>query len=492
MKILTPEQTRILDASTIAADNIRSFDLMKRAATAFVTCFIEYVKSPARVLLLAGPGNNGGDALAVAQILSEIKGFAVKVLMCGEKGRLSADCAENLQLVEMSESIELLDVKALSEALPDTDVIVDGLFGSGLNRRLEGQYKLLIDKVNASNRPIYSIDIPSGLYADKLNDAEDTIVKATVTITFDSPKLSFFMSENEAFTGTIRIMDIGLNEYVKLEFPTPFFATEPSDIHRIKRTKFSHKGTYGHVLVVGGKKGMAGAICMASKAALRSGCGLLTIASVEDNRLIAQSIVPEAMFQDVEDMTSTAAIEKYNSLLIGPGMGTSQDAFLRLELLLEAIGKAGKSCLLDADALNMLALHQRLDLIPQQAVLTPHPKEFERLFGKTDNSYKQLQLALQKAVEYKCVIVLKGAHTRVIMPDGRCYFNMTGNAALAKGGSGDVLGGMIASYLAQGYGCEQAALNGVYFHGLAADQLVKKMNMEAVLPTDIIEELKYI
>lgn len=173
-------------------------------------------------------------------------------------------------------------------------------------------------------------------------------------------------------------------------------------------------------------------------------------------------------------------------------MGISLVAFQHLELLLEAMGKEGKYCVIDADALNMLALHQRLDLIPRQAVLTPHPKEFERLFGKTDNSYGQLQLALQKAIEYKCVIVLKGAHTRVIMPDGRCYFNMTGNAALAKGGSGDVLGGMIASYLAQGYGCEQAALNGVYFHGLAADQLVKKMNMEAVLPTDIIEELKYI
>lgn len=491
MKILTPEQTRILDASTIAAENIRSFDLMKRAATAFVTCFTEYVKTPVRVLAIAGPGNNGGDALAVAQILSEMKGFAVKVLLCGEKGRLSADCAENLRLVETSANIELLDFKAFSESLPDTDVIIDGLFGSGLNRRLEGQYKLLIDKVNTSNRPIYSIDIPSGLYADKLNDTDDTIIKATVTVTFDSPKLSFFMAENEAYTGVIRIMDIGLNEQMKLELPTPFFATEPSDIHRIKRTKFSHKGTYGHVLVVGGKKGMAGAVCMASKAALRSGCGLLTIVSADDNRWIAQCIVPEAMFLDVEGIIS-ADIGKYNSLLIGPGMGTSQVAFQHLEQLLEAIGQAGKSCVLDADALNMLAFHQRLDLIPQQAVITPHPKEFERLFGKTNNSYEQLQLAFRKAVEHKCVIVLKGAHTRVIMPDGRCYFNMTGNAALAKGGSGDILGGMIASYLAQGYGCEQAALNGVYFHGLAADQLVKKMNMEAVLPTDIIEELKYI
>ncbi|MFV0391920.1 MAG: NAD(P)H-hydrate dehydratase, partial [Paludibacteraceae bacterium] len=310
------------------------------------------------------------------------------------------------------------------------------------------------------------------------------IVRADLTYSLQFPKLSFFFAENEEYVGEWKVIDIQLHPHAIDKTETDYFYIEKEDIRPLfqPRSRFSHKGTFGHTLIWAGKKGMAGAAILASKGALRAGAGLLSVHSVEENRQILQTAVPEAIF-----LTEIKNPENYTSCAFGPGIGTSNEASEILFQLLESIQSP---CILDADALNIISENKRfLSLIPTNSILTPHPKEFERLFGTSANSPDRLQKARQKAVEYKITLVLKGAFTAICTPNGNVYFNSTGNPGMAVGGMGDVLTGIIAGLLAQGYSPEDSAKLGVYLHGLAGDLVLKEQSYESLLPSDLLENM---
>lgn len=492
MKIFNNSQIRELDRFTIKNEPIASIDLMERAAFAIYEKYMQTFHYNRPVYVFAGPGNNGGDALALARALLQTR-LNVKVLIINT-GRLSSDCETNLrQLKEnfpdaVTESAEQF-IK--SEILPDA-IIIDGLFGSGLARPLSGIYAEAVEFINNSGHEILSIDIPSGLQGESVANEKDVIVKADYTFSLQFPKLAFFFAENEKYVGSWSVLDIGIHPQAIEETETNYFLTEKSDIQNFlkPRPKFSHKGTFGHLLLVAGGKGMAGAAVLGAKAALRSGAGLVTVHGPKCNRAIVQTAVPEAIFSfdnNKKFITAVHDLQKYSAIAVGPGIGVNT---FSKEMLEQLLNELQQPCVFDADALNLFGYHTELiQFIPKGSILTPHKKEFERMFGTSTNSSEELKLAIEKAKEFGVVIVLKGAFTRVIMPDGKVFFNPTGNSGMATAGTGDVLTGIIGSFLAQGYGAEKAALAGVYLHGLAGDLALETESEESLIAGDIVGKL---
>lgn len=492
MKIFSTSVVRRLDEYTIKKEPIASIDLMERAAVGLCKKFLEIFPSPLPVCIFAGPGNNGGDALALARLLLE-KNFCVRVYLI-HTGKLSADCETNKKrliekfpgcLHDFSSEFHLVDIK-------ENAVIIDGLFGSGLSRPLSGIYAEAVQWINNSGKTVVSIDIPSGLAGEENKDLSQPIVKADYTFTLQFPKLSFFFAENESFVGKWEIVEIGIHpEAIKLE-PTEFYFLEKKDILPFlpERKKFSHKGTYGHAFIVAGSYGMAGAAVLSTKAAIRSGAGLVTVHSAAANRIILQTKVPEALFEsDIEEnfISELNNLVKYNALAIGPGIGVQEKT---AELLYQILPSIKTSLVLDADALNILSRRKEmLKNLPANTILTPHPKEFERLFGADENSYDRLLKMQLLAKNLHLVIILKGAYTRIAFPDGSIYFNSTGNPGMATGGTGDVLTGILAGLLAQNLPPEKSALLGVYLHGLAGDLALRHQSMESLTAGDVIENL---
>jgi NAD(P)H-hydrate epimerase len=491
MKIFSTSQVRSLDAYTIEHEPVASIDLMERAAQAIFEAYAKSFDLQRPVLVVAGPGNNGGDALALARILVWVKSD-VRVLLL-HNGKLSPDCEANLQRLRNLKAeiiTEITDSFAFSNVNKET-VIVDGIFGSGLSRPAEGIFAEAIDLINRSGCEVLSIDVPSGLLGELNPDTSVPIVKATRTFTLQFPKLAFLLPETGIFAGNWSVLDIGLHPEPISQTKTPFFFIEKEDIQpKIKiREKFSHKGTYGHVLIFAGSKDMAGAAVLSSEAALRSGAGLVTVHSASCNRIILQTAVPEVIFESDNHenyISEFRDLSKYDAIAIGPGINQANETALFLKSIL---GACERPVVLDADALNLIAANRNLlQLIPENSILTPHPKEFERLFGKSTNSYDRLQKASTIAQTHKIIIILKGAHTQIFMPNGKIYFNSTGNPGMATAGSGDVLTGIMAGLLAQGYQPQYAALTGVFLHGLAADLIPE--TEETMLASDIIRGLK--
>lgn len=486
MKIFTTSQIRQLDLHTIEREPISSIDLMERAADRILTQFKNDFELNRPVLILAGPGNNGGDGLALGRMLLQV-GYEVQVILL-HTGKLSSDCQQNKERMlrffpnffsEQKNSFTPL-------AITKETLIVDALFGSGLSRSLEGIYKQAVEWINSTENTVISIDIPSGLDGDKCAEKNDTIVKADLTYTLQFPKLAFFFSENESFIGEWKVIDIQLNADAIQEMITPYSFVEAREVKSMlkERDLFSHKGTFGHVLIWGGKQGMAGATILASRACLRSGAGLVTVHSVEENRVILQTAVPEAIFTD-----KLNSLTNYTAFAFGPGLGTEKDSAEKLINLLKSIKQP---CVLDADALNIISKHPDfLNDIPKNSILTPHPKEFERLFGTSSNSLKRLEKAYKKATELGVIIVLKGAHTVIALPSGRVFFNSSGNPGMAVGGMGDVLTGIIAGLMAQKYTSEESALLGIFLHGLAGDLALSEQSVESLLPSDVVEKLGF-
>ncbi|MBN2765914.1 MAG: NAD(P)H-hydrate dehydratase [Paludibacteraceae bacterium] len=490
MKIFSTSQVRSLDAYTIEHEPITSIDLMERAAQAIFEAYAKSFNLQRPVLIVAGPGNNGGDALALARILVWVKSD-VRVLLL-HNGKLSADCETNLkQLRNLRAEIitEITDSFVFPNVNKET-IIVDGIFGSGLSRPAEGIFAEAIDHINRSGCEVLSIDVPSGLHGELNPNTSVPIVKATRTFTLQFPKLAFLLPETGIFAGNWSVLDIGLHPEAISQTETPYFFIEKKDIQpKIKkREKFSHKGTYGHVLIFAGSRDMAGAAVLSSEAALRSGAGLVTVHSASCNRIILQTAVPEVIFESDNNehcISEFRDLTKFNAIAIGPGIGQTGETSFFLKSILSAYSNP---IVLDADALNLIAANDLLHLIPENSILTPHPKEFERLFGKSTNSYDRLQKASTIAQTHKIIIILKGAHTQIFMPDGKIYFNSTGNAGMATAGSGDVLTGIMVGLLAQGYQPQDAALTGVFLHGLAADLIPE--TEETMLASDIIRGLK--
>lgn len=494
MKIFVSSDIKQLDTYTIEHEPISSANLMERAAQVLTTAITKRWDKTTPFTIFAGPGNNGGDALAVARIMAE-KGYAIEVFLFNPKGELSADCQANKELVEQMDEVKFTEVSTqfAPPTLTEKHVIIDGLFGSGLNKPLSGGFAAVVKYINASSAKVVSIDMPSGLMGEENTfNIKANIIRATLTLSLQLPKLSFLFAENAEFVGEWRLLDIQLSPEAIEETETNYELLEVEDIQVLikPRPQFAHKGTFGHGLLVAGSYGMAGASTLAARACLRSGVGLLSVHAPQRNVAILQTTVPEAIVEADASETEFACptdTDDYQAVAIGPGLGKSEETETAL---LELLSSCQTPMVVDADALNMLANHRHaLTNLPKGSILTPHPKELERLVGKCQDSYERLTKACELAKTAKVHIILKGAYSVVVTPSGKCYFNPTGNPGMATAGSGDVLTGILLALLAQGYSAEEAAKIGVYVHGLAGDSAQKKVGDISLTASDIIEHL---
>ncbi len=491
MKILTTDQIRRLDQSTIQHEPIASIDLMERASRTFVHWFVEMFPGREKAVhVFCGPGNNGGDGLAVARLLSQDH-FQVKVFLLGISEKLSPDCEANLERLQKARCCSFVKLEK-GDPVPQMqvgDILIDAVFGSGLSRPLEGHWAGFIENLNRQPVTKVAIDIPSGMFADAPTNGVS--IHADHTFSFEMPKLGFVFPENFKRVGAWSFGSIGLDASFIEKEETPFYFTTSATVKKLlrKRKKFDHKGSYGHVLLVAGSYGKMGAAVLAAKAVLRSGAGLLTVHVPKCGYAILQSTVSEAMVSTSADEQFITTLDldftKYSAVGAGCGMSVNVLTNNALEGLL---GSVGKPMVLDADALNLVAADPQLfKKIPKGSILTPHLKEFERLFGKTSDSFERNALQREKAQELGVYIVLKGANSAVACPDGTCHFNSTGNPGMATAGSGDVLTGIITGLLAQSYNPFEAAIIGVYLHGLAGDLAAAEMGMEALMAGDITD-----
>lgn len=490
MQILSSDQIRAWDEFTIQKEPIRSIDLMERAAA---TCFQWIVQryEGKSFSVFCAKGNNGGDGLAIARMLSANHAVTVYILEFGHLG--TEDFQANLARLHQTQAlIKFIPTRENIPVLAPEDIVIDALFGSGLNRPIDGLTALLVSAINNSGNEIVAIDIPSGLSADNSSKG-NMAIQATYTLSFQCYKPSFLMAENELNIGKLHILDIGLHaDFLKGLSSTNILIDDA--IARLifkPRGLFAHKGNFGHALLIAGSYGKIGAAVLAAKACLRSGIGLLTMHIPSGGNSIMQTAVPEAMVDNDADekinTTVTTPLGKYDCIGMGPGLGTAYDT---ATLIQNIISSYKKPIVLDADALNILAAHTEwLSRLPAHCILTPHPKEFERLFGTSENDFERIQLAKQKAKEYNLIIVLKGHHTFIATPHEKYFFNSTGNAGMATGGTGDVLTGILTALLAQQYSPQDTAVLGVYLHGLAGDIAVKQFSEPSLIASDIIDHL---
>lgn len=494
MKILTATQLKELDAYTIEHEPIASIDLMERAAAAAADAMKRRWGTGRIFKVFAGPAGNGGDALAVARLLTQ-SGYRTVSYLFNIKGELSTDCQTNKERLEKMPEAEFHEITSQFDppALTDSDIVVDGLFGTGLKRPLNGGFAALISYINASKATVVSIDVPSGLMCeDNSFNLKTHIVRANVTLTIGLPKLAFMLSDNKDFIGETEILDIGLSREGYGKAAQQYSITEPADVARwlIRRDPFGHKGHFGHALLIAGKYGMAGASLLAARACMRSGCGKLTVHVPERNNAILQMGIPEAVLQlDANEthFTEVADTTPYQAVAIGPGLGTeadTEDAFIA------QVRHTSVPLVIDADGLNILARHKSwLQQVPSGTILTPHPGEWARMTGHKTDVYTMLMQAREMAQRHQFFIILKGHYTAVCAPDGQIYFNPTGNSGMATAGSGDVLTGILLGLLAQGYLPEAACRLGVFLHGLAGDLAAKDLGEHSLTAGDLISNL---
>lgn len=494
MKIFPSSSIKKLDAYTIENEPITSIDLMERAAEALTKAISQRWEIETPVTVFAGPGNNGGDALAVARMMAE-KGYKVEVFLFNTKDNLSQDCQTNKELLEMMPEVIFHEISTqfVPPVLTAQHLVIDGLFGSGLNKPLSGGFAAVVKYINASTATVVSIDIPSGLMSEENTfNVKSNIIHADVTLSLQLPKLAFLFAENTEFVGEWELVEIGLNKAIIQQTETNYEMLEGEEIRTLikPRKQFAHKGNFGHALLIAGSKGMAGSSVLAARACMRSGIGLLTVHAPLCNNDILQTTIPEAMVHpDLNEnyFSTPTEVDQYMAIAIGPGIGRNEETELAL---LEQLTACQSPVVLDADALNLLANHRHhLTNLPKGSILTPHPKELERLVGKCQDSYERLMKACELARTAKVHIVLKGAYSAIVTPSGKCYFNPTGNPGMATAGSGDVLTGVILSLLAQGYTAEEAAKIGTYIHGLAGDFAQKKNGMIGLIAGDIVDNL---
>ncbi|MFL5730158.1 MAG: NAD(P)H-hydrate dehydratase [Cytophagaceae bacterium] len=487
MKILSARQTAELDAFTIRNESISSTDLMERASSAFAGWFKAHFGPLQKLFIFCGPGNNGGDGLAIARLLLQ-RQYEPRIFII-KSPAYSNDFQINKDRLGKSAAIKIIGSKSDIPSMSADDVIIDALFGSGLNRPPEGLFSDCILAINASGATIVSVDIASGLFADQVTKG-NAIIQPAVTISFQLPKLAFFLPQNEKFCGEWKLVDIGLSKDFLQKTETPFFYTDEDTIKGWlrKRGKFTHKGTYGKSLIIGGSYGMIGAVILAAKACLRTGAGLCKTYIPECGYEIMQSSVPEniVLTDPSEDqITAIPELSGYTAIAIGPGISENEAT---RDALADLFARTKIPLVIDAGALNILAANpELLNKIPENSILTPHPKEFERLAGPSENNFDRLELVKTMAIRLKCCIVLKGAFSVICTPAGEFHFNSTGNPGMAKAGSGDVLTGIITSLLAQGYEPHKAAILGVFTHGFAGDAAAAKYSEYSINASDIIE-----
>ena len=468
---------------------------MERAAIQLTDSIVAEWDKDMKVVVFAGPGNNGGDALAVARMLA-VRGYNVSTWLFNTSGRLSDDCKQNrdrLKDVKQVASFVMVTEEFDPPTLDAQTLVVDGLFGSGLNKPLTGGFASLVKYVNTSPAKVVSIDIPSGLMTESNEyNVKSNIMKADVTLTLQQPKLSFLFPENQQFIGHVEVLDIGISQEGIDKTDAQFYILEKSDITPClkRRDPFAHKGSMGHALLVAGSRGMAGAAMLAAKACLRTGVGKVTVHTPACNTLPLQIGVPEVVL-DVDSDTNVVSeavdTDCFKAMGIGPGLGTNENTAIAV---IGQMRRAQCPIVVDADALNILAAHKAwLQQIPVGAILTPHIGEFDRLEGVSTDSYERLSKAMLLAERQHAYIVLKGHYTAIITPGGRVLFSPTGNPGMATAGSGDVLTGIITALLARGYTQGEACAIGTYLHGLAGDIAARTLGEESLIASDIINSL---
>lgn len=493
MKIFSTAQIHELDKYTIEHEPVKSIDLMERAAKALTHAIMEEWTDRTPVVVFAGPGNNGGDALAVARLLAE-HGYRVSVYLFNIHNKLSDDCAANKQRLVEGKRVAFTEINLNFDPPEITaeTLVVDGLFGSGLNKPLMGGFASLVKYINQSPAKVVSIDIPSGLMGeDNTYNIRTNIIRADLTLTLQQKKLAMMLADNQQYIGRLRVLDIRLSPDYIHKTETACRIQEESDVRALLRHRgdFAHKGSMGHALLVAGSYGMAGAAILATRACLRSGVGKVTVHTPKKNYAIMQTAVPEAVLQmDHEETTFSESVDSddFDALGIGPGLGQSENTAIAL---IGQIRRTQCPIIADADALNILANHQAwMQQLPKGIIMTPHPKEFDRLAGSASGSdYERLIRARQLAEHLHGYIILKGHYSALCLPDGHIVFNPTGNSGMATAGSGDVLTGIITGLLARGYERDEACLLGMYLHGLAGDLAAKEVGKESLIASDIIK-----
>ncbi|MBR5087095.1 MAG: NAD(P)H-hydrate dehydratase [Muribaculaceae bacterium] len=497
MKIFTNEAIRKIDRETIAAEGISELDLMERAASAVAFEIISRWRASKRMVIFAGPGNNGGDALAVARMLYE-QGYRPEVFLFNiRSSHLSECCEANRQrLLDMGDIdfTEIVDNFTPPELGAD-DVVIDGLFGSGLHSPLKGGYTSLVQYINNSDAFIVSIDMPSGLFCE-WNEGSDrrNIIRADLTFTFGAKRLSFFFSENAEFIGQCVVLDIDLDSQAVASTPSDYYLIEKEDVREKLQDldPFINKYDNGTLYLIAGSYGMMGAAILACRGALRIGTGLVKVHGPASANTIMQTSCPEALFEpDSSDICTTSINVKHRCSVIalGPGMGTSDETIDALDHFLK---NYNKPCLLDADALNGIAARPMLlRSIPKGSVITPHTGEFDRLFCNKNitTDEERFKRAINASKTYNITIVLKGHYTMIVRPDGKVYINSSGNPGMATAGSGDVLTGVISGLIAQGFSPDDSVWMGVYIHGHSGDLAAAKVGERSVIASDIIDNL---
>jgi hydroxyethylthiazole kinase-like uncharacterized protein yjeF len=495
MKILSATQTREADLYTIQNEPVSSVNLMERASRLCTEWLLKMFDESFAFLIVCGNGNNGGDGLCIARQLNDA-GRKAEVKIIHPAKEDSADFKYNFERLKQTNVVadEFSATFSLRNNLSTQKIIlVDAIFGSGLTREVSGLAAEAIAAINNAPFTRVAIDIPSGLFCDdNSSSSRDHIVQATYTLSFQFPKLAFMFAENAPYVGEFHVLDIALHPAFLADAQTNFHYITLKGIKQIisERTKFAHKGTYGHALIVAGSEGKTGAAILCSRAALRAGAGLVTAFVPKISRDVMQEAVPEVMTITADEekfIGGHIPAIKFHAVGVGPGLGTARETESSLKTL---IGEQQPAMVWDADALNILSDNRTwYSFFPPQTILTPHPGEFDRLTQKHSNSFDRMKSQQAFAVKHNVIVVLKGAHTSIALPDGTVYFNSTGNPGMATAGSGDVLTGIITSFLAQGYSPIHASVAGVYLHGLAGDIAASVRGMESMIAGDIVENL---
>ena len=485
--ILSIAQTQAADANTIAQEPIKSIDLMERASQAFCNRFMEIYDESSIVHIFCGPGNNGGDGLAIGRILDS-KGFMVFPYVF-QSSSSSKEFNTNY-----SRLASMMDVQIVTDDVDlefSSGIIIDAIFGSGLSRPLEGIYEETVLQINKSKLEIVAVDMPSGLLAD--SHTTSTSIHSDLTMTFQYPKMSMLLPGYASIIGHLEILDIGLKLNQDMQESAGQYCIEDKDISSMfrSRPKFSHKGTFGHLLLAGGSYGKMGAIVLAAKSAMRSGLGLLTTYVPATGNDIMQTSFPESMTivdsKGDQSLTSFSIKETYDAIAVGPGLGSTPSS---LKFLTELLATQPSKMVIDADALNLLSENKELlSELPKESILTPHPGEFKRLVGEWKDDFHKIELLKEFCHHFGVIVVLKGSHTITCKPDGILYVNTTGNPGMATAGSGDTLTGIIGAFLAKGYPPIDAAIIGVYLHGLSGDIAVQIVGPESLIASDLIASL---
>jgi hydroxyethylthiazole kinase-like uncharacterized protein yjeF len=488
VKVLSPAQMRQADAFTIANEPISSLDLMERAAANCVVWISKHYELQQPFSVFCGLGNNGGDGLAIARLMLNMH-YQVKTYIVRHSGKSSIDFETNEKRLKRIARAEIMYVDDVADIpVVQSTVIIDALLGTGLNKPAEGLLSACIRAMNNSGAEIIAIDMPSGLFADRHTAQDLPVINARHTLSFQCPKIAFMFPENARRVGEWVLLNIGIDPVFMESLEHHVFYLTATYIKTLLKTreKFSHKGSYGHALLIAGHYGSMGAAVLAARACLRSGVGLLTVHVPEQGVDILQISVPEAMVSvDTHETIFSLApdVERFDAIGIGPGIGTEEPTQKALYKLMQQ-----QSIVLDADALNIISLNKYFCAnIPARSILTPHPKEFERLTEKASNDFERFDMQMEFSRKHNVYVLLKGAHSCLTTPKGEVFFNSTGNPGMAKGGSGDILTGIITGLLAQGYNQLEASLIGMFIHGRAGDIAAEKLGQTGMVAGDIVD-----